>query len=70
MTEKIAGYRELDVDELDAINQLKSLEADVLVLLTQLAASDRNDMRWLSIGKTQIQQGFMAAVRAVAQPVE
>lgn len=65
---KITGYRALNVDEIDAMNQLKSLEKDVLDKLTQLSNSPFNDAHWLSIAKTHIQQGFMAAVRAVARP--
>jgi len=26
------------------------------------------DMRWVSIGATQLQQGFMAVIRGIAQP--
>lgn len=65
---RINGYRSLNVDEIDAMNQLKSLEVDVLNKLAELSNSPVNDMRWLSIAQTQIQQGFMAAVRAVARP--
>lgn len=66
--QKIAGYRALNVDEIDAMNQLKTLESTVLAKIEQLATSPFNDQRWLNIAKTHIQQGFMAAVRGVARP--
>lgn len=38
----------------------------------KIAFSDspvRPDPRWLAIGKTQLQQGFMAVTRAIAKPL-
>lgn len=66
----ITGYRELNVDEIDAVEQLKSREADVMKLLLALSDSNENDPRWLAIAKTNIQQGFMAAIRSVTKPTQ
>ncbi len=77
--QKISGYRELDQIEIDAMNELKALEKKMLDYLVELAnassppspaRADRyhHDGRWLSIARTHIQQGVMAACRAVARP--
>ena len=71
---KIAGYRELTQDEIDCMNKVKALGVELGKLHDYLAATNAQtanhqiDMRWLSIGKTHLQQGIMAWVRAVAQP--
>ena len=66
---KIKGYRELSQDEIDAMNSIKEIAAQV----GDLVASMRDglpeaDKRWISIGATNLQQGFMALTRAVAKP--
>ncbi|MFL5309509.1 MAG: hypothetical protein ACJ79H_03540 [Myxococcales bacterium] len=74
----IAGYRELTEKEIGLINQIKQ-EAEVVGGIVKIledgvrAAEDSGhqspvDPRWVEIGRTQLQQGFMALVRAVAQP--
>ena len=65
--DKIKGYRVLTETEVELINGLKELEnnlGDYLKLMEILEA----DKRWLSIARTDLQKGFMAAVRALAQP--
>ena len=37
-------------------------------LAEQKRLFDSNPVRWLSLSKTNVEQGFMALVRAVAQP--
>lgn len=66
---KIAGYRELNEKEIAAINDIKHAAEQIEILIESLAARPINiDARWLAIGKTELQQGFMALTRAVAQP--
>lgn len=67
--EKIEGYRDLNIDEIDAMNQLKALEKKILSKLEEIN-EDPNDKRAIALAKTNIQQGFMWAVRAVARPGE
>ncbi|ARJ70086.1 DUF7681 family protein [Paracoccus contaminans] len=43
------------------------LEEAVLHQLDQLARLGSIDQRWLSVGRTHIEQGFMAVNRAVAR---
>ena len=64
----IKGYRELSDDELIMINKLKDL-ADIVGQTVTLFKDDKDiDQRWLAMATTDLQKGFMAAVRAVAQP--
>jgi len=64
---KIKGYRELTQEEIDQMNCVKELAAEVGDLCTDLEGGT-NDRRWVAIGKTQLQQGFMALTRSIAQP--
>jgi hypothetical protein len=66
---KIHGYRELNEKEIAAINDIKHAAEQIEILIESLVARPINtDARWLAIGKTELQQGFMALTRAVAQP--
>lgn len=108
---KIAGYRELNQEEVDLMNRIKAAGANLLQLQAELYGrldTDRETLReaarrsidghevngypatvhtgatpeciefrrfqaaepqrWAEIGKTDIQTGIMALVRAVAQP--
>lgn len=65
---KISGYRELSQVEIDAMNAVK-LEGERLgILIEEMKQNDSLDHRWISIAETHLQQGIMAAVRAIAQP--
>lgn len=64
----ISGYRELSQAEITAMNNIKALASKVGDLITELETITDIDQRWVSIAKTNLQQGFMSAVRAVAQP--
>jgi hypothetical protein len=66
---KIIGYRELSEDEIRLMNECKEVAKKVGELCDkvekQFPATDR---RWAAIGRTQLQQGFMALIRSVAKP--
>lgn len=70
----VAGYKAQPQARVDIVNELKEMEERVLRLLTKIERADFGDGlvgidgRWLAIGRTNIQQGFMAAARAVFQP--
>jgi hypothetical protein len=65
---KITGYRDLSQAEVDLMNLVKA-EGERLDYLTgTVQATDNVDQHWVSIGRTQLQQGIMALVRAVARP--
>ncbi|MGE0487294.1 MAG: hypothetical protein AB7Q81_24280 [Gammaproteobacteria bacterium] len=74
--EKITGYRDLSQAEIDLMNEIKAEGERVRELCDKLTALQaphegqgrKVDGRWVSIGRTHLQQGFMALVRSVAQP--
>lgn len=66
--QKIIGYRELNQTELIAINRMKDIAEDIGAMLEELETCDGIDKRWLAIGKTDLQKGFMAVIRSIAQP--
>lgn len=79
---KIAGYRQLGEEEVALMNEGKALAEQVGNYLAKLrfyiptpAEGKQNntpgatlDQRWISIGATDIQKGFMAVMRGIAQP--
>lgn len=65
---KIAGYRELTQNEIDLMNKVKIKGAELGDLVAELRASEGLDVRWLSIGATDLQTGLMALTRAIAKP--
>ncbi|MFS1524473.1 hypothetical protein ACL7TT_10220 [Microbulbifer sp. 2304DJ12-6] len=65
---KIKGYRELSEEELALMNEAKGLAEKCGALIEKLGAHPDTDKRCVSLSKTQLQQGFMWAVRGVARP--
>ena len=66
---KITGYRQLSVDDAEIMNSIKD-RAELLgqFIEKRLKSNPNLDQRWVAIGTTDLQRGFMALVRAVAQP--
>ena len=78
---RIKGYRDLSQDEIALMNEIKAMGEQVGALVGKLSIlaqrewerKDKDaglpvlDGRWVSIGKTHLQQGFMCLVRAVAK---
>ena len=64
----VAGYKPQGAEALAVVNGNKWLEELLLRRLDALAADPAIDKRWLAIGRTAIEQGFMAVNRAVFQP--
>lgn len=78
----ITGYRNLSQDEINLINEIKAVAEEVRHLVNrvqrlpepELAPGDAphstvtHPARWAAIAQTDLQQGFMALVRAVARP--
>lgn len=65
---KVEGYKPLTTDKVSLVNVNKKAEERVLRILDELSSLDMVDKRWLAIGRTHIEQGFMAVNRAVFQP--
>lgn len=78
---KITGYRQLSVEEVALMNEGKALAEQCgayVAKLRQHKDAERRqgdnradpplDQRWISIGATDLQRGFMAVIRGIAQP--
>jgi hypothetical protein len=64
----IKGYRDLSQAEIDLMNEIKQQGVVLEALCSHLRGNPGIDQRWVSIGTTDLQTGFMALVRSVAQP--
>lgn len=64
----ITGHRPLSSEELQLINDVKQVAAACGNCIEALSAVPGIDKRALAIAKTELQTGFMWAVRAIAQP--
>lgn len=64
----IKGYRDLSEEEIALMNDIKAIAEEVGILAERVKNTEGTDKRWASIGITDLQTGFMALVRAVAQP--
>jgi len=67
---KITGYRQLSEAEVTLINEGKALAEACGAYIEKLrACKDLSlDQRWVSIGATDLQRGFMSVIRGIAQP--
>ena len=65
---KIKGYRDLTQEEINAMNNIKAHGEELKELIGEMESILDIDQRWVSIAKTHLQQGIMAAVRSVAKP--
>ena len=65
---KIKGYRELNQDEIDAMNEVKATGVKLGELVEKLENNKDLDQRWIESGKTDLQKGLMALTRSIARP--
>ena len=64
----VDGYRPQSDMKVATVNINKQLEEQLLRRLDELKVDPTVDGRWLAIGRTGIEQAFMAINRAVFQP--
>lgn len=64
----VHGYRPQHQDAVDRVNANKSLEEEILRILDAYKQRPEIDQRWLAIGRTHLEEGFMAVNRAIFQP--
>lgn len=64
----VAGYRPQSDNRVALVNINKEAEERILRILDELKSDQTIDQRWLAVGRTQLEQGFMAINRAVFQP--
>lgn len=79
---KVTGYRQLSEAEVALMNEGKALAEQVGAFIAKLrtypptpsdgpivyAGKPTLDQRWVSIGATDLQRGFMSVIRGIAQP--
>lgn len=64
----VKGYQQQSQKAIDLVNMNKELEEQLLRVLDSYAMNRDVDPRWLAIGRTDIEKGFMAVNRAIFQP--
>lgn len=64
----VAGYKAQTPETVRTVNLNKQAEEATLQILDALESYPGIDRRWLSIGRTHIEQGWMAVNRAVFKP--
>lgn len=77
---KITGYRQLSEAEVALMNEGKALAEQCGAYIEKLKNGGnsgpidgnsiglRLDQRWISIGATDLQRGFMCVIRGIARP--
>lgn len=65
---KITGYRDLSQEEINLMNEGKELAKQCGAFIEKLEAQVDTDKRNVALGKTNLQQGFMWAIRSIAKP--
>lgn len=64
----IKGYRDLSQAEIDLMNEAKDLAEKCGALVDRLRIESGIDQRWVAIGATDLQKGFMSVIRGIAKP--
>lgn len=66
----VQGYQKQSQEAVDAVNEFKRLEEQVLRAVDRLKANPEiaEDGRWLAIGVTDLEKGFMALNRSIFKP--
>lgn len=65
---KIKGYRDLSQEEIDLMNEGKELAEQCRKFIEKLNSTESTDKRCVSLGKTNLQNGFMWSIRGIAKP--
>lgn len=64
----VSGYRQQSEGAVATVNAHKNFEELLLRMFDTLQGDPNVDQSWLAIGRSQIEQGFMAVNRAVFRP--
>lgn len=64
----VNGYRSQSQVNVDLVNANKVMEEIILRVIENLELYVDVDYRWLHIGRTHIEQGFMAINRSIFRP--
>lgn len=64
----VAGYRPQPEHTVARVNAFKADEEALLRQLDQMVGDPEIDQRWLAVGRTHLEQAFMAINRSVFRP--
>lgn len=64
----VEGYRPQSHHNVELVNANKRAEEEILRVLDALGKQDDIDKRWLAIGRTKIEEAFMAINRSIFRP--
>ena len=65
----VQGYKAQSQSSIDQVNLNKTLEEETLRRLDAMKEwGDEIDQRWLAIGRTAIEEGWMAVNRSIFKP--
>lgn len=64
----VKGYKPQTVEKVAAVNKNKVMEEESLRLLDLMATDPEVDKRWLAIGRTHLEQAWMAINRSIFKP--
>lgn len=64
----VSGYRPQTEHNVKIVNNNKELEEIILRVFDTMKNDPAIDQRWLAVGRTHIEEGFMAVNRAVFKP--
>lgn len=64
----VPGYRPQPQEAVELVAHMKRMEEQLLRQLDKMAEDLNIDKRWLQIGRTGMEQAFMAINRSVFQP--
>lgn len=64
----VEGYKPQSGVAIDLVNDNKRMEEGMLRILDHYGANPDIDKRWLAIGRTHLEQAFMAINRAIFKP--
>lgn len=64
----VSGYTKQTESKIEMVNHNKVVEENILRMLDKLAEMEEIDKRWLAIGRTHIEEGFMCINRSIFKP--
>lgn len=64
----VEGYRDQSESSVALVNINKQVEERILRIIDALGQDPDVDLRWLAIGRTHIEQAFMAINRSIFRP--
>jgi hypothetical protein len=64
----VSGYKAQSTLSVSTVNANKEMEEETLRRLDALKTDPEVDQRWLAIGRTQMEQAWMAVNRAIFKP--